>query len=1170
MSHEEIVAAHAAEKAHERGSAVRVFGEEGAKRYEKLDRARNSQDHVKADAAQAEIEKMEAGLTEAQKKDLFGIGETGLNEEQLRNAVRASEIHQGIESVPDAEFAGNLERSFLSRHALGDLPDRIRMARVMKEAVRRGWSGERVEAIIKAGAQSRGIEPDDAMILVRGAMERGKREPKAGTAAPAERGKPAERRSKVPAPVVGAKAEVVRRGAAPLAPAVEAPTKKAAAPTRAARGGVTKPAAEPQKPAAESRGIAAFHERETSMGTKLREEWRVRQRKTPADDDAARALVGPYGTIDGPFNQERRYIRDGVEGPWETIGFYMSKTKALEDLYLHKNGVALDPQLVKIQEARAAKAEADAKALEEARARDEERDRVHLSKQASEQAFVRMKQSPKTAKMAEEWNAAMVRLKPRSGEFAKDPEFMRLYNAAIGATTVPSKAKAMRLLLEYARTKEPKAPAATALDKVWDGVAKGEEGKVPIGDAFDALIDAALKHDLKQQIKRGDKGADVRPPEAPREVVEKYAKAAEHVTRAEQDIWDRLHLGVEADNMAGLWKSAGEAWQHFVTGGGEGLRRSGWAGRALNKGMQGWAKASDRRGATLAVDLGQRVKGMTEQQLEAIGHRMNGDADATRGVGEATAALRKVQEDLFTEAEEQGVREVLASGKVVPIRQMENHFPQQIKRKFRRSVLRKGTPSHAKQIAYMLEKNPGMGRSAALRELQAWLKRPSEFTGGGLQHERRMNLHPDLREWNVLRVLPQYYMRTTRRIEQARFFGPENENGWKLVDAIGKSGHDWRTAGDLFGYAIDPTTRRFAEGLRAVTDIAVVSFLSTAGLVQPTQLGNTVSVVGYTKTIRGIIEVIRDPEARRWAERSGATARNIAHEFGHETARGGLAELHTKLIGLTPGDRWNRLVSAAAARMFAPEIAMKFYKNPKNRALRRRIQRMGLDRHAIMAQKGKLTPEQLFEAAQTVSNRGQFASSPLDLPPATNEWYGRGFMLFRKFAYQEGTFFKSLVKDAVEVGDVAPLLRKLTAMATINVVFGELARKARELLSGQKRKRSDNLAWRLIEDQFFVQQFGLWGDLVMATARGSSSLAGWASGLALSELYRFAPEAFDAVVPQTDSKHTSGRRLHPRKLVRHVLSRLTKLGPRVADWLAPAEGQPSRNPLSAPREANER
>lgn len=64
-------------KAEEAVLLAELFGAHDGVRYERLQRTVNSYfDVVRADAAYAEVERMEARLTEEERNRLFGIGET--------------------------------------------------------------------------------------------------------------------------------------------------------------------------------------------------------------------------------------------------------------------------------------------------------------------------------------------------------------------------------------------------------------------------------------------------------------------------------------------------------------------------------------------------------------------------------------------------------------------------------------------------------------------------------------------------------------------------------------------------------------------------------------------------------------------------------------------------------------------------------------------------------------------------------------------------------------------------------------------------------------------------------------------------------------------------------------------------------------------------------------
>ncbi len=90
LSAEELDRAVALSRRGEREGAIRVFGPEQAKKYERLQRTANTSiDVKKADIASDQLSKMESGLSKEQERILFGIGEKGPSFEDLKDFTRA-------------------------------------------------------------------------------------------------------------------------------------------------------------------------------------------------------------------------------------------------------------------------------------------------------------------------------------------------------------------------------------------------------------------------------------------------------------------------------------------------------------------------------------------------------------------------------------------------------------------------------------------------------------------------------------------------------------------------------------------------------------------------------------------------------------------------------------------------------------------------------------------------------------------------------------------------------------------------------------------------------------------------------------------------------------------------------------------------------------------------
>lgn len=102
MTLSELRRAGDAARAYEKGAEVDVFGEEGAKRYRRLQRTANSTSDLKAaDRAADELERIEAALTEEQRRRLFGIGEIEPSSELYREYERAVEAAETATSEAD-------------------------------------------------------------------------------------------------------------------------------------------------------------------------------------------------------------------------------------------------------------------------------------------------------------------------------------------------------------------------------------------------------------------------------------------------------------------------------------------------------------------------------------------------------------------------------------------------------------------------------------------------------------------------------------------------------------------------------------------------------------------------------------------------------------------------------------------------------------------------------------------------------------------------------------------------------------------------------------------------------------------------------------------------------------------------------------------------------------
>lgn len=174
MTADELGRAYEESEAHEKGASSRVFGAGGAKQYESArrisDRGHLSDPKVKE--ADRLIDQMERRLTDAQRRDLFGTGETGPDSEDYQDYQRAIG-NLGWDSPADL---GHSLRSHITD--IGDATDPAKMTHpqqvayaairhAMEGARRRGWNLGDVEKAALEGAASRFSDPEDAAFMLR-------------------------------------------------------------------------------------------------------------------------------------------------------------------------------------------------------------------------------------------------------------------------------------------------------------------------------------------------------------------------------------------------------------------------------------------------------------------------------------------------------------------------------------------------------------------------------------------------------------------------------------------------------------------------------------------------------------------------------------------------------------------------------------------------------------------------------------------------------------------------------------------------------------------------------------------------------------------------------------------------------------------------------------------
>lgn len=460
-------------------------------------------------------------------------------------------------------------------------------------------------------------------------------------------------------------------------------------------------------------------------------------------------------------------------------------------------------------------------------------------------------------------------------------------------------------------------------------------------------------------------------------------------------------------------------------------------------------------------------------------------------------------------------------------------------------------------LSYML---PGPKREAALRTImdQGWasdkqtagrylermLRQPGEFRGGPLQHTRDFALIGY--EKNLRNTLPRYFASAAKRIETARKFGNKDQLAKKLIGEIGQHADSERAALAnnvylAFADNVDPRGKALA---RATGMVHAITLLSTAGIVQPSQMVNTIARIGWTNTIKASAEVMRDwgrqlatghesPSAA-FARSSGALLDTFRADFTLDTIDD-LTSVWSKVIGLEHLDRVNRVVAAVGGRVYANELANKVISGQASKGAMKRamkdLERLGIDPAMVIA-RGGLTGDEIRQAGYRISTATQFATSPLDMPELRNTPAGRFMYLFKSFAFQQMNFIKNEIIREGARGNWAPAVRYSTALPIGAYVLGTTVRK----LKGKEDPESDNV--RIMENMALAGAFGMFFDMWRSMASGPSAIYSFVFGPTAGETAQILGSDIPAIVKGP----MEGEEPNFNPLLKHMTRRIPGVG----------------------------
>lgn len=339
-------------------------------------------------------------------------------------------------------------------------------------------------------------------------------------------------------------------------------------------------------------------------------------------------------------------------------------------------------------------------------------------------------------------------------------------------------------------------------------------------------------------------------------------------------------------------------------------------------------------------------------------------------------------------------------------------------------------------------------------------------------------------------LLSDYYDQASRVIQEHISFG---NRGGKTnlpqdvrteLQRIKASGGDYNTAYTIMDAVFNPLKMDKAQ--QALWDkmagFEVATKLGQAVISNATQPANIAAIVGNKTFLNTIVKRIKNGtiDGMKPAEfglKSGTTLSSVTHEtrMTAGVSPEGFASQMLDKTGFSAVEVNNRIMASMAGAEHAVKMFEKIKKNPNDAYARRHLSGwLGLDPDVVKNQ-SKLSTDDLLTAGHTLSDRTQFRTSPLEVPPSWGSSLGaKTVTLFKNFAFNQAKFTKDIMVKELAAGNMRPLIPLLTTVP----VLGYIADNMKKFFAG--RKQAEGFWNHVIDAYSAVGGFGIVQDLAIA------------------------------------------------------------------------------------------
>ncbi|HUW34529.1 MAG TPA: hypothetical protein VM223_23220 [Planctomycetota bacterium] len=239
---------------------------------------------------------------------------------------------------------------------------------------------------------------------------------------------------------------------------------------------------------------------------------------------------------------------------------------------------------------------------------------------------------------------------------------------------------------------------------------------------------------------------------------------------------------------------------------------------------------------------------------------------------------------------------------------------------------------------------------------------------------------------------------------------------------------------------------RLHHRLRSAVAVGSLGRVTLTNLTQPM---NTVVMTSLKDTMAGMVGVL-DKATREQAIRSGAVkieglaaVAGVSGQAWHQRLAKWFIQ---KGYLLGPMEQWLRTVAAIASRRFAKSTFERLVQSPRDKWAREALRILRIDADKALA-RGKLTEEELMDAAFWGAGETQFLTRATDMPVWYNTEGGKTIAMLMGFMYQQGKLIQRLAKRDIMMGDPAKAIKFLVGVGIGMPLAGEIVQNLKAELS---------------------------------------------------------------------------------------------------------------------------